>query len=382
MAIRNDLTINWSVSPRIITVASPSNNCTMQDLYDTLRWLEATSSALDNPSIVNASGKEPLDDAGTKVGLTVSLQDAQIGFEARGDWTNCALSGGNLVAYNSIGQIIDPINPTAFVNITRTSSASATLQEQDALQYASYGNVVTIKASSDNTGIAFPSGTQEYPVNNMTDALAIAVNKGFYEFNIIGVLTLDIGDVVTGYKIKGSNTLSTVLTVNEGAIIYGCEVRDLTVSGTLDGGCVFRDCNIMALNFVSGIIFNCGLNDPCITLGGNSEAVFLNTYSLVSGTNAPCIDMNGVGQSLGVRGYSGGLRLKNRIGNDPCSIDMASGHLIIDSSCTGGAITVRGVCKLTVEVGATTPLIEGKAYMVQDELETLIPQKVWEYQLA
>lgn len=380
MAIRNDFTIDWNSSPRIITIAKPSVECTMQDLLDTLRWLESQLDAMDNPILVSASGKEPLG-GGTKVGLTVSLQNAQVSFENRtitDGWTVCNLLGGNLVAFDTDGvTTIESVHPTAYVTISKTSSSSATLQEQDALNYSSYGGVVSIDETSTTSGVDYPSGTQEYPVNNNTDAIAIATTKGFHTLNIIGNNIFDTGDVIENYKIQGANTLSSIITVKDGAIVDNCEISNTTLTGVLDGGCVFKECNILELQFVSGIIYNCGLNEPTITLGGKAEAMFLDCYSLVSGTNTPTIDMNGTGQSLGIRHYVGGLRIKNRTGNDSCSIDINSGHLIIDSSCTGDPITVRGTLKLTVEAGATQPLIEGKALMVQDN----VAQQVWNTQL-
>ena len=60
MAIRNDVNIDWSVSPRVITVLAPSTEISMQDLYDTLRSMEASLVAMDNLFIVNWSWKEPL----------------------------------------------------------------------------------------------------------------------------------------------------------------------------------------------------------------------------------------------------------------------------------------------------------------------------------
>ena len=117
MAIRSDFSIDWEQSPRVIIVDAPSTECTMQDLLDTLRWEESSVENMDNKPIVNASGKEPLG-GGTKVGLTVALQNAVIGFEARPgpDWVTCNLSGGNLVAFDTDGVTdISPIYPTAYV---------------------------------------------------------------------------------------------------------------------------------------------------------------------------------------------------------------------------------------------------------------------------
>ena len=40
MAFRTDISIDWTTSPRIITLAAPSTEITIQELYDTLRDLE------------------------------------------------------------------------------------------------------------------------------------------------------------------------------------------------------------------------------------------------------------------------------------------------------------------------------------------------------
>lgn len=132
MAVRNDITIEWELSPRKITIDSPSTTCSMQDLLDTLRYREALSKNCDNLSIVDASGKETLNEDGDKVGITVTLLNATIGFETRPgpDWVQCYLDGGNVAGQDVNGaptSFTTHNNP--FVNITKTSSVSATITE-------------------------------------------------------------------------------------------------------------------------------------------------------------------------------------------------------------------------------------------------------------
>ena len=172
MAIRNDFTIDWNVLPRIITVDAPSTSVSMQDLLDTLRFMEALPTSMDNAPIVDASGKELLD-TGLNNGLTVSLLDARIGFEARTDWTLCKLSGGNLVAFD--GEQVQlrkvtssPINPTAFINIDRTLSASST--------QISGGN----NTCSSDVNIVKVNGVD---VNNINDFKATSVGLNTEEHN-------------------------------------------------------------------------------------------------------------------------------------------------------------------------------------------------------
>ena len=129
MAFRNDITINWSVSPRIITVAAPSTTVSLQDLDDTLRNLEAAlPTAMQFPFILNAAGKNDLG-GGLLVGITLTLQNAQLAFAARAgpSFIKCSVSGGNLVAVDSAGVIIDAISPAAFTWVLDDKSTSAAL---------------------------------------------------------------------------------------------------------------------------------------------------------------------------------------------------------------------------------------------------------------
>jgi len=128
MTYRSDVTIDWSVSPRIIEVASPSTEITIQDLYDTLRTLEAAAVSIDDSEIVSGAGKENLG-GGVLVGLTITLLNAQLSFEARigPSFTLCKVSGGNLVAVDSVGADMDAIYPTDYVTVSLALSSSATL---------------------------------------------------------------------------------------------------------------------------------------------------------------------------------------------------------------------------------------------------------------
>lgn len=129
MAFRSDVSVNWEVSPRIITVASPSVTITVQDLYDTLRVLEQGLDAMDDDSIVSAGGKEQLA-VGEFVGITMTLQDALLAFQARvgPSFVQCNIRGGNTVAVDSAGTpFTTPIQTTAFTQVIVQQSTSPTL---------------------------------------------------------------------------------------------------------------------------------------------------------------------------------------------------------------------------------------------------------------
>jgi hypothetical protein len=128
MTIRTDLTIDWYSSPRLITVAAPSTEITVQDLYDTLSDAADKMDTMTFPRLIEAAGKEPLG-GGVSVGVTATLQNAQVAFEARPGptWELCIISGGNIVAVDDVGAELDTRYPTAYTTVDRAASSSATL---------------------------------------------------------------------------------------------------------------------------------------------------------------------------------------------------------------------------------------------------------------
>src|SRR3972149_6667170 len=66
---------------------------------------------------------------GIFVGLTVKLKNAKLKFEDRSSWTICNVLGGNLVAIDDTGEIIEPIEAASYVVAIRTASSSATIYE-------------------------------------------------------------------------------------------------------------------------------------------------------------------------------------------------------------------------------------------------------------
>ena len=128
MTARSDVIINWATSPRIITVLAPSVSITVQDLLDTCREAEDDLINMTYPPLATASGKDDLG-GGDLTGITVKLLDALLAFEARPGPTfvKCVVGSGNLVAVDSSGVGVDPIENTAYTQVKVTLSVSAAL---------------------------------------------------------------------------------------------------------------------------------------------------------------------------------------------------------------------------------------------------------------
>lgn len=137
MAFRTDVSVDFSVSPRTITIALPSTSIDIQDLYDTLRTIEARLHNLNFPALVDnirTAGKQTLSAVKT-VGITLTLNNALLMFSDRAGpgHINTTITDGNLVAIDDspVPVFIDPIFPAAFVNTIRELDVSAGLVNAD-----------------------------------------------------------------------------------------------------------------------------------------------------------------------------------------------------------------------------------------------------------
>jgi hypothetical protein len=349
VSVRSDLSVNWNVSPRIITVlknGAASEAISLQDLIDTLRSIEYQPDTMAYPYLIDSFGKQALG-GGVLVGITLVLKNAKLAFEARGGPTfaQCNISGGNLVAVDANGNDMDAVETTAYTQIIKTSSSSATLQELQDIQYASFNGGVTIDVLSSYSGITYPVGTPRQPVNNLADAMIIAAERGFTTLFIIGNITIDSSGDYTGMRFVGENPSKSILTVASAAVVLGCEFRDGLLGGVLDGNARVECCIVDDLSYVYGCIYNSVLKGK-VTLDGNNPAIIVDCRCYPQ-TEIAEIDMGGSGQDLGVRDFNGKIRIKNLTGANTATLDMNSGEIILDSTCTTGTIICRGIAKLT-----------------------------------
>lgn len=225
-------------------------------------------------------------------------------------------------------------------------NSDAVSVNSEAIEYSSYNDKVTVNTNSPYSGTQFPVGTPRQPVNNLTDALAIANDRGFKRILLLDNQIIDSGLDFTEFIFEGVSQSNTWITVDPSANVTRCVFENMTLSGTLDGGSSIVKCNINTLNYVNGIVDSCIIDGP-VTLGGIDEAIFIDCRSGVAGTATPTIDCGGDSPPIIIRNWTGGLRLTNKTGDtNSASIDLTSGQLILDPTVSSGNITVRGIGKL------------------------------------
>jgi hypothetical protein len=254
---------------------------------------------------------------------------------------------------------------------TVSSLVDSIVQQQAEIEYASFGGGVTLDVVNGGAGTDYPRGTLQQPVNNLTDAMTIATERGFNTIHVLGDLTIDTSGDYSGMIFIGESQSKTLLTISAGANVLNCEFYDAAIGGILDGNARLKNCLVNNLDYIHGFVESCVLSAGTIVLGGSEMAHFLNCWSGVPGTDTPIIDMGGSGQELSFRNYNGGIKIINKTGIESVSLDINSGHVILDSTVTNGDIVVRGVGHLTDNSVGTT--VDPHAFICIDT----IAEGVW-----
>ena len=306
--------------------------------HEVLRDIEDDAAGMPQPVTHNYSA--PTEISGVILAQVMEVLDPySITFEDGQYAVN--VTGGN-------SNIADKVNIN---NVGIRTANSAGLQDLSSLQAASFtdGNVA-VDIQSQYSGLIFPVGTRGYPVNNLDDAHEIAEARGFNTFRIMRSMALASGSYIDGYIFEGDNPVNVTLTLQDLADTQNAVFRFITLTGIFDGNNVFKECNILDAQYVSGFIERCAINGT-ITLAASSQLSLLDCYSNVAGGGTPIIDFNNqVNVALAVRNYSGGMRITNHTAaGSSISIDMISGRVFIDASCTGGTYIIRGVAEVINE---------------------------------
>lgn len=273
------------------------------------------------------------------------INDYTITFLPDNAWV-CQVVGGN----SNVG---DRVNPN---NVSVQVANSAGLQDAESLQAASFQGAVSIDITSSFSGTVFPVGTRETPVNNVTDAIAIAESRGIRTINILSNMTIGAGDFSDGYDFVGESPIITSVTIDAATDITNCRFRNMFIQGTLDNNNEFRESVVGDVTMFNGGIFQSALTGT-ITLGGGAQAQIYESWSGLSDhseVNYAEINLGGTGQDLVMRNYTGAIRLSNSTGPANVSLDVTSGRVLLDSSITDGDIEIRGGARVANNTTGTT----------------------------
>lgn len=262
-------------------------------------------------------------------GYTVTFEDGQYRVNLTGANTNLA-------------------DVTNVNQVSVSSSNSAGLQDLSTLLSAAYNGEVCVSPSRGQAGTKVPLGTRSTPVSNLADAKLIADREGLHQIHILESMTLTNVDFSAGYRFVSDSPATIQLTFDPSTNVRNCDFEFCFVQGTLDGNNIYRQCVLGDVTFTSGFVFQCSLTGTVQLEPGALLGIYDSFSNTLAGQQAPIIDFNGSGQLI-LRGYEGEIELHNHTDTnndgDVC-IDMDSGVVKVDASCTAGFFPIRGVARV------------------------------------
>lgn len=277
-------------------------------------------------------------------GYTVTFEDGQYAV--------------NLVGANSNVGDVTNVNQ---VSIRSANSAGLTFSEQ--INDQSFAGAVSLDMDYGLSGTSFPRGTPTDPVNNFPDADTIATARKIRKILLAGSLTTTGADDLSGYTIEGVNLLNAIVIMG-GSLAVKTAFCNVSLEGTQGPGFIsLRECNVDSVINFEGGMFQCIFNGGTVTLPAVPTTDFdISLYDCVSGIPGavkPILDVNGCTSDIQIRRYAGGLEIRNMTAANSMSIDLTSGSVLLDASCTGGVIVVRGTGSLTDNSAGTVVYEEG-----------------------
>jgi hypothetical protein len=324
------------ISVTVIPVDGANSIDVKIDLYSD--WKEWVSTS-DNSKYVQAIrgvGGDPL--PGSKaLGDTYFLMN---GWKIRPYESSHTMTvNGNLYCEDGTSPYVSTVGAYNVMVISAVSQlVSATIQQLPEIEYASFNGGVTIDVVSGTAGTAYPNGTAQSPVNNITDAKTIATERGFDKFFVKGDLTIGATDNIDGYTIVGTDMDSTLLTLTPGCSTVATKLHDLTLAGTCGGRMVIKDCivdNVLDLCATGG---NAYMMDSLLIGNITMKSTATEEYHIIDckdggeGDTSPTVDMNGCTASLFLRNYNGTFKLKNVTQGNNIDIDLNSGKVVLDAT--------------------------------------------------
>jgi len=338
---------------RIILPAGITNIDVEADLYSQWKeWVKLSDNAKFPPAFRTIGG-DPLT-PGIDAGAYFFIQN-QDGWRIRpAEEDATVFLNGNLAPEDSALDIVVPTLGNFRVLVVNLQPIT---QNVDALlefsQTAEYRGVVHLHLDGTGTaGTTYPTGTEQQPCNNLTDAKVLLAALGFSTLHIKGPLVLD--QDLTNVDVIGQGTLVSV--GFNGFDISGSEFTRCGIYGAVgspsspESLTIFEECTVAGpiTNF-AGVLQRCILQGDITLRSG--ETYLYECASGVAGSNpGGNIDGGGAGGiDLVVRGYNGGIGIQGFTGSPGATmtLGMATGKVTLRASNTAFTdVQVRGVAEL------------------------------------
>lgn len=367
------------------TVATENGTCTANDSTGTILTASGGQFVTNGVTRGNTVFNATTGSMGTVLSVTseTELISQQITGGARTTWVNtdlysiysnvqCNISGGNLVAVDDVEAELSPVLQSPNTNVVRTSSSSATLQNQELLQISTFtgrdGLGISWDPAAGTDSIEYPYGVREFPVETEQNVLDLLAQKGFKNIYVMSTIFV-VGDHSVGNSFYGDSVHNSFIFLQPTCDVTECRFIDAHIFGQM------TDTNQVIGSIVNSVTDANGQFDNCILFGPivmNNDLIIKQSYTAVEQTNEEVtIDFNSIAKKLSIRGWLGGrILIKNMVTGGLVEMAGAGGKITFDATCTGGDARLYGGIE-HVNNGVLDNLDDDTLFTRTDEVRSL-----------
>jgi len=267
-----------------------------------------------------------------------------ITFTPDSQWS-ARLEGSN----NNMGDVEAGILNQNQVQVIPTNSAG--LIDLEILTSSAYQGRVVVSPMMGQAGTTKPIGTFERPVDNMTDALTIAIREGIDTFYFLESLTISTGDFSTGYNFLGSSPANT-LTILAAANVSHCNFKNTKLTGALDGVNLVDKCSCIGITGLSGFAEKCDFSGTTTFSG---DCGIFECYSGTPNTPTPVFETGT--SNIIFRDWHGNIEI-GAMTAGTIVLEVYGGGVTFNAGCTGGTAYCRGATSVPTTVSGTCTVVD------------------------
>ncbi len=275
-------------------------------------------------------------------GYSVEFEDGSYTVKLVGSNNNIFDSESGVLVRNSV-QVVS----------TNSAGLIQSASDKQITEDINYANGVYLDVSSSTTGAVYPAGTRTFPVNNLTDAIAIGVIRSQSTIQLAGTLTLD--QDVSGLEFIGWKNGKIDM---NGQPCLATRFRELKLYGNQGGLGLFFDCRISNLQNLLGVYNDCRFlgTDTILLSSGDTELFDCETQTA---GGEQIFDFTN-GGTLNTKNFTGKVSFQNNA--NPASVNTISvgvASVTLDSNMTAGMFMFSGIGYLTDNSGDGCTVVNG-----------------------
>ena len=242
------------------------------------------------------------------------------------------ISAGKL-RFNGVGRLTDSSTGTADIDATALVQGTGTISDR---------GYVAVDSTSSYSGNISPNGNELRPVNNISDAILIAIREKVTQIRIHDTATTQAGDDLRGLTVSGISGATSSLIITAGTLTQGIIIKDLNLNGDLDGlGSVIERCYIGNVSGISKFVYESYFYGTA-KFSANTAVTYCRIGPDAPGQTA-ILDFDGNAITIIVSGWDAGrILFDNMITNSFGGAAGTGGRVIAGADNTGGTVVYGG----------------------------------------